>query len=48
MHKYLKKIGTTAYISEWKSKGLCDEVMESLITSDNSLTPGLIIGKLLY
>ena len=27
------------YISEWKSKGLSDESIKPLTTSDNSLTP---------
>ena len=34
MHKYLKKINNTNNISEWKSKGLSDEVIKA---PDNSL-----------
>ena len=28
MHKYFKKIDNTNYISEWKPKGLSDEVIK--------------------
>ena len=38
MYKYFKKIGNTDYISEWKSKGLSDEI---ITTSGNSLDPAL-------
>ena len=34
MHKYLKTISNTNNISEWKSKGLSDEVIKA---PDNSL-----------
>ena len=36
MYKYIKKIGDTESISEWKSKGFSDEVIKS---SNNSLDP---------
>ena len=39
VHKYIKIIAYTKYISEWKSKGLSDESMKPFPTSDNSLTP---------
>ena len=38
VHKYLKIIAKTKYISEWKSKGLSDESIKPFPTSDNSLT----------
>ena len=28
MYRYFKKIGNTDYISEWKSEGLCDEIIK--------------------
>ena len=31
MHKYFKKILNTYHISEWKSKGLSDEIIKHLI-----------------
>ena len=37
VHKYIKIIANTKYISEWKSKGLSNESI--IPTSDNSLTP---------
>ena len=42
VHKYLKIIAKTKYISEWKSKGLSDESIKPFPTSDNSLTPLLV------
>ena len=39
VHKYIKIIANTKYISEWKSKGLSDESIKPPPTSDNSLTP---------
>ena len=39
VHKYIKIIANTIYISEWKSKGLSDESIKPFSTSDNSLTP---------
>ena len=39
MHKYIKTIANTKYISEWKSKALSDESIKSFPASDNSLTP---------
>ena len=39
VHKYIKIIANTIYISEWKSKGLSDESIKPFVTSDNSLTP---------
>ena len=38
MHRYFKTIANTKYITEWKSKGLSDENIKLLPTSDNSLT----------
>ena len=38
----MKKIGSTDHISEWKSKGLSDEVNKPPATTDNSLPPALI------
>ena len=34
MHRYFKKIGNTDNISEWKSKGVSDEVIKP---PDNTL-----------
>ena len=46
MHKYLKKIGNTDCILEWKSTGLSDEIIKSPATYNNSLAPALsYIGK---
>ena len=39
MHKYIKIIANTRYISECKSKGLSEESIKPFRTSDNSLTP---------
>ena len=39
MHKYIKIIANTRYISEWKSKALSDESIKPFPTSGNSLTP---------
>ena len=39
LHRYVKIIANTKYISEWKSKGLSDESIKLPTTSDNSLTP---------
>ena len=39
VHRYVKIIANTKYITEWKSKGLSDESIKPLLTSDNSLTP---------
>ena len=41
VHKYIKIIANTKFISEWKSKGLSDESIKPFPTSDNSLTPVL-------
>ena len=38
LHKYIKTIANTKYISEWKSKGLYDESIKPFPTSDKSLT----------
>ena len=40
-NKYFKKIRDTNHISEWKSKGLSDEVIKPPATSDNSLASAL-------
>ena len=46
MYKCFKKIGNTGYISEWKSRGLSDEIIKSPSISNNSLAPLLsYIGK---
>ena len=46
MYKYLKKISNTDNISEWKSKGLSDEVIKP---PDNSLAPTLgYDSKIMY
>ena len=41
LNKYFKAItsANTKYISSWQSKGLPDETIKSLATSDNSLNP---------
>ena len=39
VHRYVKVITNTKYISEWKSKGLSDESINPPPTSHNSLTP---------
>ena len=41
MYRYFKMITNTDYISSWKSKGLSNEKVKPLTTSDNSLTPAL-------
>ena len=38
MHKYIKTIANTKYISEWKSKRFSDESIKTFPTSDSSLT----------
>ena len=38
IHRYFKVIANKLYISSWKSKGLSDESITPLPTSDNSLT----------
>ena len=43
MSKYFKVIADKKYVSSWKSKGLSDESIKPPATSDNSLTPLLII-----
>ena len=37
VHKYIKIIANTKYISEWKSKGLSEESIKPFPASDNSL-----------
>ena len=41
MYRYFKMITNTYYILSWKSKGLSNESVKPLTTSDNSLTPAL-------
>ena len=41
MYSYFKRISNTDYISQWKSKGLSDEIIKPPTTSDNSLAPAL-------
>ena len=49
MNKYFKKIGNTESIAEWKSKGLCDEVIKPPTASNNSLALTLkYTGKRMY
>ena len=43
MNKYFKVIADRKYVSSWKSKGLSDESIKPPATSDNSLTPLLVI-----
>ena len=37
MYKYFLKVCDTDRISEWKPKGLCDEIIKHTTTSNNSL-----------
>ena len=39
VRRYIKIITNTKYISEWKSKGLSDESIKPITTSDSSLAP---------
>ena len=39
--KYLKFIANTDYVSGWKSKGLSNESIRAISTSDDSLMPNL-------
>ena len=39
LNKYLTLIGSTKYISSWKSKGLSNETIKPVATSDNIVTP---------
>ena len=44
MYKYFKAFSITQYleyVSEWKSKGLSNESIKAISTSDNSLNPTL-------
>ena len=41
MYRYFKMITNTDYISWWKSKGLSNESIKPLTTSDNTLNPAL-------
>ena len=44
MHRYFKRVagvGSGNYIYFWKSKGLSDERINSIITSNYSITPEL-------
>ena len=41
MYRYLKKIGKNEHILSWKSKGLSDEIIITLGTSNNILAPNL-------
>ena len=41
MNKYFKESDNTNQISEWKSKGLSDEIIKPPATSNNSLAPAL-------
>ena len=39
LNKYLTLIGSTKYISSWKSKGLSNKIIKPIATSDNIVTP---------
>ena len=39
VYRHFKFVTGTSYISSWKSKGLSDESIKPLTTSDNSYTP---------
>ena len=41
MYRYFKRIGNTDHISEWKFKGLSDEIIKLPAISGNSLAPAL-------
>ena len=41
MYRYFKKIDNTDHISEWKSKGLFDEIAKIPYTNNSSLAPKL-------
>ena len=43
MYRYFKVISNTRYISKWKSKGLSNESSKPTATSDNSLSPLIIL-----
>ena len=43
INRYFKLIANTLYISSWKSKGLCTETIKLRSTSDNILTPLMIM-----
>ena len=39
MHRYFKLIANTKHIGKWKPKGLSDESIKPITTSNNSLAP---------
>ena len=39
IQRYFEEVANTKHISEWKSKGLSDQSIKPLATSDNSLSP---------
>ena len=39
--RYFKRIGNSNHISEWKSKGLSDEIINLPAASNNSLSPAI-------
>ena len=41
IHNYFKRIGSGDYIYSWKSKGLSDEMLDSITTSNHKITPEL-------
>ena len=43
MYIYFRQIGNNDHISEWKSKGLSDEIIKSPTTSNKSLLQDLVI-----
>ena len=47
MYRYFKVFSITQYleyVSEWKSKGLSNESIKAISTSDNSLNPTLLLS----
>ena len=41
IYRCFKKVGHIDHVSTWQSKGLSDENIKPLATSDNSLAPSL-------
>ena len=41
IHNYFKKIASGDYIYSWKSKGLSNEILHSVTTSNHKITPGI-------
>ena len=50
MYRYFKVFSITQYleyVSEWKSKGLSNESIKAISTSDNSLNPTLLLSTII-